>query len=289
MKHTEKGTLVLDGKFVAQEMQNTIKKKIDDAGVEITLATVLVGDDKPSQLYVNNKHKQATASSIKSIHVNLSGDISQKELEDKITELGNDASINGILIQMPLPKGLNEDSVIEMIPTNKDVDGLKEQNLGKLIVGNDVLRPCTPLGVMKLIKYYNLETSGKKALVIGRSRLVGMPQVIMFGSKGVDCTVTLAHSRTKNLDELISESEIVVPAIGVPNIKNAKNVRKDAILLDVGISSDGKGIHGDVDFNGVDGIAKAVTPMPGGTGPMTVACLLENTMKAAQLQGIISK
>ena len=289
MKHTEKGTLVLDGKFVAQEMQNTIKKKIDDAGVEITLATVLVGDDKPSQLYVNNKHKQATTSSIKSIHVNLSGDISQKELEDKITELGNDASINGILIQMPLPKGLNEDSVIEMIPTNKDVDGLKEQNLGKLIVGNDVLRPCTPLGVMKLIKYYNLETSGKKALVIGRSRLVGMPQVIMFGSKGVDCTVTLAHSRTKNLDELISESEIVVPAIGVPNIINAKNVRKDAILLDVGISSDGKGIHGDVDFNGVDGIAKAVTPMPGGTGPMTVACLLENTMKAAQLQGIISK
>ena len=166
---------------------------------------------------------------------------------------------------------------------------LKEQNLGKLIVGNDVLRPCTPLGVMKLIKYYNLETSGKKALVIGRSRLVGMPQVIMFGSKGIDCTVTLAHSRTKNLDELISESEIVVPAIGVPNIINAKNVRKDAILLDVGISSDGKGIHGDVDFNGVDGIAKAVTPMPGGTGPMTVACLLENTMKAAQLQGIISK
>ena len=154
MKHTEKGTLVLDGKFVAQEMQNTIKKKIDDAGVEITLATVLVGDDKPSQLYVNNKHKQATASSIKSIHVNLSGDISQKELEDKITELGNDSSINGILIQMPLPKGLNEDSVIEMIPTNKDVDGLKEQNLGKLIVGNDVLRPCTPLGVMKLIKFY---------------------------------------------------------------------------------------------------------------------------------------
>ena len=287
MKHTEKGTLVLDGKFVAQEMQNTIKKKIDDAGVEITLATVLVGDDKPSQLYVNNKHKQATVSSIKSIHVNLSGDISQQELEDKITELGHDSSINGILIQMPLPKGLNEDRVIEMIPTNKDVDGLKEQNLGKLIVGNDVLRPCTPLGVMKLIKYYNLETSGKKALVIGRSRLVGMPQVIMFGSKGVDCTVTLAHSRTKNLDELISESEIVVPAIGVPNIINAKNVRKDAILLDVGISSDGKGIHGDVDFDGVDGIAKAVTPMPGGTGPMTVACLLENTMKAAQLQGII--
>jgi len=226
MKHTEKGTLVLDGKFVAQEMQNTIKKKIDDACVEITLATVLVGDDKPSQLYVNNKHKQATASSIKSIHVNLSGDISQKELEDKITELGNDASINGILIQMPLPKGLNEDSIIEMIPTNKDVDGLKEQNLGKLIVGNDVLRPCTPLGVMKLIKYYNLETSGKKALVIGRSRLVGMPQVIMFGSKGVDCTVTLAHSRTKNLDELISESEIVVPAIGVPNIINAKKCQK---------------------------------------------------------------
>ena len=288
MKFTEKGTLILDGRFVAQEIQSSIKKKIDDSGSEITLATVLVGNDKPSQLYVNNKHKQATASSIKSMHVNLPGNISQSELEQKISELGNDATINGILIQMPLPKGLNEDSVIEMIPTNKDVDGLKEQNLGKLIVGNDVLRPCTPLGVMRLIEYYNLETSGKKALVIGRSRLVGMPQVIMFGSKGIDCTVTLAHSRTKNLDDLISESEIVVPAIGVPGIINSKNVKKDAILLDVGISSDDKGIHGDVDFDSVDGIAKAVTPMPGGTGPMTVACLLENTMKAAELQGIIS-
>ena len=288
MKYTEKGTLILDGRFVAQEIQSSIKKKIEDSGSEITLATVLVGDDKPSQLYVNNKHKQATASSIKSMHVNLPGNISQSELEQKISELGNDATINGILIQMPLPKGLNEDSVIEMIPTNKDVDGLKEQNLGKLIVGNDVLRPCTPLGVMRLIEYYNLETSGKKALVIGRSRLVGMPQVIMFGSKGIDRTVTLAHSRTKNLDDLISESEIVVPAIGVPGIINSKNVKKGAILLDVGISSDDKGIHGDVDFDSVDGIAKAVTPMPGGTGPMTVACLLENTMKAAELQGIIS-
>ena len=289
MKYTEKGTLVLDGKLVAKEMQNSIKKKIDSSGVEITLATVLVGDDKPSQLYVNNKHKQATASSIKSIHVNLPGDISQLDLENKISELGSDPSINGILVQMPLPKGLNEDRVIEMIPTNKDVDGLKEQNLGKLIVGNDVLRPCTPLGVMKLIEHYNLDTSGKKALVIGRSRLVGMPQVIMFGSKGIDCTVTLAHSRTKNLDKLISESEIVVPAIGVPGIINSKNVMKDAILIDVGISSDENGIHGDVDFDSVDGIAKAVTPMPGGTGPMTVACLLENTMKAAQLQGIIQE
>ena len=289
MKYTEKGTLVLDGKLVAKEMQNSIKEKIDSSGIKITLATVLVGDDKPSQLYVNNKHKQATASSINSIHVNLPGDISQADLENKISELGSDAAINGILVQMPLPKGLNEDRVIEMIPTNKDVDGLKEQNLGKLIVGNDVLRPCTPLGVMKLIEHYNLDTSGKKALVIGRSRLVGMPQVIMFGSKGIDCTVTLAHSRTKNLDKLISESEIVVPAIGVPGIINSKNVMKDAILIDVGISSDENGIHGDVDFDSVDGIAKAVTPMPGGTGPMTVACLLENTMKAAQLQGIIQE
>ena len=289
MKYTEKGTLVLDGKLVAKEMQNSIKEKIDSSGIKITLATVLVGDDKPSQLYVNNKHKQATASSINSIHVNLPGDISQADLENKISELGSDAAINGILVQMPLPKGLNEDRVIEMIPTNKDVDGLKEQNLGKLIVGNDVLRPCTPLGVMKLIEHYNIDTSGKKALVIGRSRLVGMPQVIMFGSKGIDCTVTLAHSRTKNLDKLISESEIVVPAIGVPGIINSKNVMKDAILIDVGISSDENGIHGDVDFDSVDGIAKAVTPMPGGTGPMTVACLLENTMKAAQLQGIIQE
>ena len=289
MNYTEKGTLILDGKTVAKDIQNSIKNRIDESNLEITLVTVLVGDDKPSQLYVNNKHKQAVSSSIKSLQVNLPGDISQSDLESKIKELGNDSSVNGILIQMPLPKGLNEKDVIETIPANKDVDGLKEKNLGKLIVGNNILNPCTPLGVMKLLKHYNIETSGKKALVIGRSRLVGMPQVLMLGSKGIDCTVTLAHSRTKNLDDLIKESEIVVPAIGVPNIINSKNVKEGAILLDVGISSDGKGIQGDVDFNDVDGIAAAVTPMPGGTGPMTVACLLENTMKAAELQGIIPK
>jgi len=226
MKYTEKGTLILDGKLVAQELQNNIKKKIENSNAKVTLATVLVGEDKPSQLYVNNKHKQATAASINSLHINLPGNISQDELENKIAELGSDTKINGILIQMPLPNKLNEEKVIEMIPAEKDVDGLKEQNLGKLIVGNDVLRPCTPLGVMKLIEYYNIETSGKKALVIGRSRLVGMPQVLMFGSKGIDCTVTLAHSRTKDLDKLISESEIVVPAIGVPNIINANNKKR---------------------------------------------------------------
>ena len=136
MKYTEKGTLILDGKLVAQEIQNTIKKTIDDSNVKITLATVLVGEDKPSKLYVNNKHKQATLSSIKSVHINLPEDISQDALENKISELGKEPSINGILIQMPLPKGLNEDSVIEMIPIEKDVDGLKEQNLGKIIVGS---------------------------------------------------------------------------------------------------------------------------------------------------------
>jgi methylenetetrahydrofolate dehydrogenase (NADP+)/methenyltetrahydrofolate cyclohydrolase len=279
MKHTEKGTLVLDGKFVAQEMQNTIKKKIDDAGVEITLATVLVGDDKPSQLYVNNKHKQATASSIKSIHVNLSGDISQKELEDKITELGNDASINGILIQMPLPKGLNEDSVIEMIPTNKDVDGLKEQNLGKLIVGNDVLRPCTPLGVMKLIKYYNLETSGKKALVIGRSRLVGMPQVIMFGSKGIDCTVTLAHSRTKNLDEHLKSADIIVGAVGIPKFIQSEWVKEGAVVIDAGYHPEK---CGDIDLEPLIDHCSAYTPVPGGVGPMTINTLILQTVEACE-------
>ena len=171
MNYTEKGTLILDGKLVAKEIQSNIKKRIEECNVEITLVTVLVGDDKPSQLYVNNKHKQATSSSIKSIMVNLPGDISQSDLENKIKELGDDNSVNGILIQMPLPKGLNENNVIETIPPNKDVDGLKEKNLGRLIVGNNILNPCTPLGVMKLIQYYKLETSGKKALVIGRSRL----------------------------------------------------------------------------------------------------------------------
>ncbi len=287
MKKTDNGTLILDGKSLAKKIQEHIKEEIIKSGKMIKLATVLVGDDKPSQLYVNNKHKQAELSGIESVHINLPGNSSQDDIEKRIQELGDDKSINGILIQMPLPDGLDSDSIIQMIPTNKDVDGLKEQNLGRLIVGNDVLRPCTPLGVMKLLKHYEIETSGKNALVIGRSRLVGMPQVLMLGKKGVDCTVTLAHSRTKNIDELINDSEIVVSAVGIPKIVNANNAKTGSILIDVGISGGSGGIQGDVDFEGVDGIAGAVTPMPGGTGPMTVACLLENTVKAANLQGII--
>ena len=287
MNYTEKGSLILDGRDVAKKIQASLKEEIQKKNVKITLATVLVGDDGPSKLYVNNKHKQAQSAGIESVMVSLAADITQKDLEKKIIELGNDVSINGILVQMPLPKGLDEDKVIELIPENKDVDGLKTSNLGKLIVGNAILKPCTPLGVMRLIEHYKIDTQGKVALVIGRSRLVGMPQVLMLGSKGIDCTVTLAHSRTQEMNNLIMKADIVVPAVGIPNLINKDNVKKGAVLLDVGITSDKDGIHGDVDFHSVDGIAHAVTPMPGGTGPMTVACLMENTVAAAKLQGIL--
>ena len=287
MNYTEKGSLILDGRDVAKKIQASLKEEIQKKNVKITLATVLVGDDGPSKLYVNNKHKQAQSAGFESVMVSLAADITQKDLEKKIIELGNDVSINGILVQMPLPKGLDEDRVIELIPENKDVDGLKTSNLGKLVVGNAILKPCTPLGVMRLIEHYKIDTQGKVALVIGRSRLVGMPQVLMLGSKGIDCTVTLAHSRTQEMNNLIMKADIVVPAVGIPNLINKENVKKGAVLLDVGITSDKDGIHGDVDFDSVDGIAHAVTPMPGGTGPMTVACLMENTVAAAKLQGII--
>ncbi|MEG3592136.1 MAG: bifunctional 5,10-methylenetetrahydrofolate dehydrogenase/5,10-methenyltetrahydrofolate cyclohydrolase [Pseudomonadota bacterium] len=279
--------LLLDGKLVAQKIRNEIKEEVSAAKGNVTLATVLVGEDEASKIYVAMKQKQAEAAGIKSLHENLPQDITQKEIENYVKNLSENPDVNGILVQMPLPEHLNSEAVIEMIKPEKDVDGLTNNNLGKLITGNALLMPCTPLGVMRLIEHYKITTTGKTAVVVGRSKLVGMPQLLMLAKKGIDATASLAHSRTKNLEKLTGDADIIIAATGIPGMIKSNHVKPGAAVFDVGVTQTEKGIVGDVDFESVVTVAGAITPMPGGTGPMTVACLLENTLQAAKIQGVI--
>ena len=212
---------------------------------------------------------------------------SKSELENQIAELANDSSVHGILVQLPLPAHLDKERVLAQIPYYKDVDGLTDINMGKLLQGKKQLVPCTPLGVIRLIEAYNINTCGQNAVVVGRSSLVGLPQMLLLSEKGADATVTLAHSRTQNLASVCKQADILVAAVGVPAIIKADFVKPGAMVFDVGVSRTEHGIQGDVDFEAVKDIAGGITPMPGGTGPMTVACLLENTVYAAELQNVL--
>ena len=280
--------MIIDGKKVAIDIRNDIKSRLDQfPNVSITLATVLVGDDPASKLYVGMKHREANAAGICSKNIELPADISQPALEQQIFELASDNEVHGILVQLPLPKHLDKDRVLEKIPPTKDVDGLTHVNMGSLIQGRKQLVPCTPLGVMRLIEAYNIETSGKNAVVVGRSSLVGLPQLLLLAERGVDATVTLAHSRSRDLAGICKSADILVCAAGSPAMITAEHVKPGAMVFDVGVSRTDKGIQGDVDFGPVSQVAGGITPMPGGTGPMTVACLLENTVLAARLQGTL--
>ena len=282
--------MIIDGKKVALQIRNDIKTRLEQSpDANITLATVLVGEDHASQLYVGMKHREANAAGIQSKHVQLPATTSQDELEQKVAELANDDRVHGILVQLPLPGDLNKDAVLAKVPAEKDVDGLTEINMGRLLQGQKQLVPCTPLGVMRLIDAYNIETRGKTAVVVGRSALVGLPQFLLLSERGVDATVTLAHSRTQNLAAVCKTADILVCAAGSPAMITAECVKPGAMVFDVGVSRTEKGIQGDVDFASVSKVAGGITPMPGGTGPMTVACLLENTILAAQLQGALDR
>ena len=281
--------MIIDGKKVALDIRNNIRARLEKfPNANITLATVLVGEDPASQLYVGMKHREANAAGLHSKNIELPADISQQQLEQQIELLANDKDVHGILVQLPLPKHLNKDAVLAKIPAEKDVDGLTEVNMGRLLQGQKQLVPCTPLGVMRLIDAYNIETSGKTAVVVGRSALVGLPQFLLLAERGIDATVTLAHSRTENLANICRSADILVCAAGSPAMITADCIKPGAMVFDVGVSRTKHGIQGDVDFESVNKVAGGVTPMPGGTGPMTVACLLENTLLAAQLQGAFS-
>jgi methylenetetrahydrofolate dehydrogenase (NADP+)/methenyltetrahydrofolate cyclohydrolase len=284
VEHTAGGAILIDGKLVRDELIAQLAEKVAAEGSpDITLATVMAGDDKPSRVYVGSKRKKAVEAGLQSRHVELPADIPQADIETAVAELVHDPSVHGILVQLPLPDGLDAEAVLNLIPPEKDVDGLTERSMGRLVRGKPGHVPCTPLGVMRLLERYDINTSGAKAVVVGRSTLVGLPQVLLLGRKGCDATVTLAHSRTKDLVSVCRDADIIVAAAGMARLITADHVKPGAAVLDVGISRTEAGIVGDVDFDAVQEVAGAITPMPGGTGPMTIACLMHNTYTAYQM------
>jgi methylenetetrahydrofolate dehydrogenase (NADP+) / methenyltetrahydrofolate cyclohydrolase len=277
---------ILDGNHLRDQIVGELNAAISAAGSPpVCLATVLVGDDKPSQIYVRNKGKKAEEAGMISRHVGLPSSSSQAEVEDAVGQLAADPAVHGILCQLPLPDHLDPEPVLALLPAEKDVDGLTDRSLGRLVRGLPGHVPCTPLGVIRLLERYGIATAGKQAVVVGRSTLVGLPQVLLLGRKGIDATVTLAHSRTADLVAACRNADIIVAAAGQARMITAAHVKPGAAVLDVGISRTEAGIVGDVDYGPVSEIAGAITPMPGGTGPMTIACLLENTLQAARMLG----
>jgi methylenetetrahydrofolate dehydrogenase (NADP+)/methenyltetrahydrofolate cyclohydrolase len=277
----------MDGNRLRDEIVSAVRAEVEAAGSPpICLATVLVGDDRPSRLYVASKERKAAEAGLTSRHVDVPGDASQTQVEETVAALAADATVHGVLVQLPLPAGLDPHPVIELLPPEKDVDGLTARSLGRLVRGEAGHAPCTPVGVLRLLERYGVEISGKRAVIIGRSTLVGLPLVLLLGRKGTDATVTLAHSRTADLVAVCREADILVAAAGSARTITAKHVKPGAAVVDVGISRTEEGIVGDVDFDAVQAVASAITPMPGGTGPMTIACLLQNTVAAARLQGV---
>lgn len=277
---------IIDGNLVAKRIRAELAEKVaqlNAQGKSVTLAVILVGQDPASVIYVRNKIKDCEETGIKSRAFYLPEETSEEELLSLIDELNKDASVNGILVQMPLPKQIDESKIIAAIDPNKDVDGFHALNAGRLLVGQKGFVSCTPYGVIKLLESTGENIEGKHAVVIGRSNNVGKPMALLLLNK--NATVTICHSKTKNLAEILKTADIIVAAVGRPKMVTADMVKAGAIVIDVGISKvDGKTV-GDVDFEAVKEIASYITPMPGGTGPMTRAMLLYNTVEAAGYYG----
>ena len=275
---------ILDGKAVSLKVKESVKVRADELkkfGIEPTLAVVLVGEDKASQTYVRAKEKACNAYGIKSVAHRLSENTTQNELLALINVLNLDDSIHGILVQLPLPKHIDTNVVLAAIDPQKDVDGFHAVNVGKLVSGLDGFVPCTPLGVMEILKEYGIDVAGLNAVVIGRSNIVGKPMANLL--LNASATVTVTHSKTKNLKEICKNADLIVAAIGKPFFLKADMVKDGAVVVDVGINrlDDGR-LVGDVDFDEVAPKCSYITPVPGGVGPMTIAMLLNNTILAAQ-------
>ncbi|MGW6459374.1 bifunctional methylenetetrahydrofolate dehydrogenase/methenyltetrahydrofolate cyclohydrolase FolD [Streptomyces sp. NPDC055078] len=276
--------LILDGKKLAADVRARTRANIsafsERTGTVPGLATVLVGEDPASQVYVASKRRLATAVGIEDFHRHLSGSAPDGEIATVIDELAADPKVSGILLQLPLPEGRDSAALIERIPAEKDVDGLTTRSAGLLSRGEPGLRPCTPRGVLALLDAANIELRGLNAVVVGRSQLVGAPLAQLLTER--DATVTVAHSRTADLAAETGRADLVVAAAGVPGLITAQHVRDGAIVIDVGIHRTGQGLVGDVRFDEVAVRASWITPVPGGVGPMTIAMLLENTLSAAE-------
>ena len=277
--------ILMDGNALRDEIIAGLRVTVEAAGSPpICLATVLVGNDGPSQRYVASKHKKALEAGLVARHVDLPDTATQGEVEAAVRELTEDVSVHGVLVQLPLPDGLDPEPVLDLIPPEKDVDGLTERSMGRLLRNRPGLVGCTPNGVMRLLEKYEVPTSGARAVVIGRSTLVGLPLSLLLNRKGADATVTMAHSRTADIKAVVREADIVIGAAGQAGMITRDMIKPGAAVVDVGVSRTEAGIVGDVDRLSVEPVAGWLTPMPGGTGPMTIACLMENTLIAAQLQ-----
>ena len=277
--------ILMDGNALRDEIIAGLRVTVEAAGSPpICLATVLVGNDGPSQRYVASKHKKALEAGLVARHVDLPDTATQGEVEAAVRELTEDVSVHGVLVQLPLPDGLDPEPVLDLIPPEKDVDGLTERSMGRLLRNRPGLVGCTPNGVIRLLEKYEVPTSGARAVVIGRSTLVGLPLSLLLNRKGADATVTMAHSRTADMSAVVREADIVIGAAGQAGMITGDMIKPGAAVVDVGVSRTEAGIVGDVDRLSVEPVAGWLTPMPGGTGPMTIACLMENTLIAAQLQ-----
>ncbi len=281
---------ILDGKALAAEIRSEVKTQVAalaEKGVSTALAVILVGDDSASQVYVRNKIKACADTGIRSLEFRMPAETTQQQLLAKIAELNADESVDGILVQLPLPKQINADAVIAAIDPAKDVDGFHVANAGALVTGKQGFVPCTPFGVMRLIGKSGVNPRGKSAVIVGRSNIVGKPMALLL--LAADATVTVAHSRTPDLSAVTRNADILVAAVGRAKLIKADMVKPGAVVIDVGMNRDENGkLCGDVDFAEVKEIAGSITPVPGGVGPMTIAMLMQNTVLAAQMRRGIS-
>lgn len=274
---------IISGKVVSSQVKDSLKEKVkafyDKTGHQISLAVILVGENPASQVYVKNKIIATEYVGMKSLSFHLPENATKEEVFATVKSLAQDNNVDGILVQLPLPKHLDENEILSLIPAEKDVDGFLAENVGRLVLGLPTTVACTPFGVLKMLQSENIELCGKNAVVIGRSNIVGKPMAMLLLKE--NCTVTICHSKTNNLKEICKNADVLVAAIGKPKFVTADMVKEGAVVIDVGINRTEDGLVGDVDFNSVEKIASYITPVPGGVGPMTIAMLLENTYLCA--------
>lgn len=280
---------IINGKIVSAKLRDEIARDVAlykaNVGKTVGLAVIVVGDDPASAVYVRNKHKACLEVGIESYQIEYPASISEGELLSKIDELNRDESVNGILVQLPLPGHINESAVINRIDPKKDVDAFHPENVGRIMIGDYSLLPCTPAGIMALLDHYNVEIAGKRCVVIGRSNIVGKPMALLLLER--HGTVTVCHSRTRGINDICREADIIVVAVGRSEFLRGNMVKPGAVIIDVGINRDADGkLLGDVAFSEVSKLASMITPVPGGVGPMTITMLLRNTLTAARMQNL---
>jgi len=274
---------LINGKEVAAHIKQQVKNEIEELGLDVTLAVIVVGDNPASKVYVNNKKKACAEVGITSLEYTFPSDVSEAELIHFINNLNESKDVNGILVQLPLPEHIDADRVLSWIDPKKDVDGFTAINTGKLWLGEYDWAPCTAMGVIELLDYYGIDVTGKNCTIVGRSRIVGKPVAALLLER--NATVTVCHSKTKDLYKHTSQADILISAVGKPKFIGWGMVKQDAVVIDVGINMDENGkLCGDVDFEGVKDKVSAITPTPGGTGPVTVSMLMKNCMQAAKMQ-----